>query len=65
MAAAAQFDFKVVEYGGKGPKTVASKQMGSSESGIHIGLVDQSHYSKDHEQNRNIDINELQALLGN
>jgi len=36
-----------------------------ASSGIHIGILDQTDYNKDHEQNRNIDMAELHELLGN
>ena len=37
----------------------------NQESGIHLGIgMDQADYTKDAEQNRNIDMGELNQLLG-
>ena len=36
----------------------------AASSGIHIGVMDQKDYGKDVDRNRNINMNELQDLLG-
>ena len=58
------FTFTVVDYE---KPAEATAQFGSNNTGSHIqiGVMDPGSFNKDSEQNREIDMNELNALLGN
>ena len=63
---AAQMNFKVIDYGAPKQKeefTYAQNgTMAIASSGIHMGMIESN--NKDDQQNRNIDMAELNELLG-
>ena len=58
------FQFSVVDYA-KPQEETSKFKMGGGGSQIQIGVMDQANYNKDAERNREIDMAELNALLGN
>ena len=56
------FTFQVVDYE---KPAEATGQFANNSSHIQIGVMDPGSFNKDSEQNREIDMNELNALLGN
>ena len=65
----AQMNFKVIDYGAKGKNKeneisfANNGTVGVAHSGIHMGIMGENN-NKDDAQNRNIDMAELNELLG-
>merc|ERR1711959_476181 len=60
-----QYSFNVIDYNQKPDEGTGQFNSMNGSSQIQIGVMDPGNFNKDSEQNREIDMNELNALLGN